>query len=60
MPITPEQADALFCEFMPDVRDDGAWLPGSSNVRVVEVGWTAFACAILRTLYKPRAGRIPD
>eukprot|EP00971_Amphidinium_carterae_P202532 4018557-Amphidinium_carterae.1 len=45
---------------MPDVRDEGAWLAGSSDVRVVEVGWTAFSCAILRTLYKPRAGRVPD
>eukprot|EP00971_Amphidinium_carterae_P055503 1093891-Amphidinium_carterae.1 len=62
MPITPVQADALFCEFMPDERDERAWLPGSSDVRVVEVGWTAlkFSCAILRTLYKPRAGRVPD
>eukprot|EP00971_Amphidinium_carterae_P098122 1941118-Amphidinium_carterae.2 len=59
MPITPEQADALFCEFMPDPNDERAWLAGSNDVRVVEVGWTPFACAIMRTLYKPTTTHVP-
>eukprot|EP00971_Amphidinium_carterae_P076102 1503316-Amphidinium_carterae.1 len=60
MPISPAQADALFCEFMPDVQNERAWLAGSNDVRVVEVGWTPFACAVLGTLYKPPAGHLPS
>eukprot|EP00971_Amphidinium_carterae_P160149 3174599-Amphidinium_carterae.1 len=48
MPISPDQADALFCEFMPDVQDERAWLAGSSDVRVVEVGWAPFVQATCR------------
>eukprot|EP00971_Amphidinium_carterae_P195718 3883946-Amphidinium_carterae.3 len=44
---------------MPDPRDERAWLAGSNDVRVVEVGWTPFACAILRTLYKPNTTHVP-
>eukprot|EP00971_Amphidinium_carterae_P148166 2936626-Amphidinium_carterae.2 len=44
---------------MPDEQDERAWLAGSNEVRVVEVGWTPFACAILGTLYKPPAGHLP-
>eukprot|EP00971_Amphidinium_carterae_P016527 326543-Amphidinium_carterae.1 len=59
MPLAAWQADCLFCEFMPPVDREEAWLSGSHRVRVVELGWTPVGCAILGSLFKPAPAHLP-